>query len=397
MTIPGPQSQPSTESLPPDGTYRMRKKQPSSWSGVLFSFVIALGLGTLFLGFGIFLGCGLYTDITEARAVKGWNKVPAMITHLEVELYQRKLFAFCTCAVSYEYEVDGTKYVGEGLGISSSNNFERKRGRELTHYFKSKRPFRCYVDPDDPSNAVLYGGLCLEDLGIGLIIVLGCGGAAAVAFSVAFSVPFSLISEHRRGNATPEPRPDKPRRIKRERAEGRMESLDLSMLLLVGAVAVIWNAIFIPIVVIEILPEIVHGNDYFVTSLLFPAIGLVAAVAFVYLLLRHLGYDVSVFQVDEVQTHGIAAASVFQFDKVHAIIGGPFSGTLTTKVKLPPNGLFKVKLENRRVRAKSNDDASLANVFKLILGLRGIYLHFPKTEFTHPANAMRRCARSRIF
>ena len=324
----------------------MKKRQLSPWFLTLFSLP--------FLGVGIFMGWLVYSTYAEAEAMKEWNEVPAVITHAELESHSGDDSTTYECIATYEYEVDGKKYVGDRVAIGSGSDnigsYQRDKARELKGYFKSKKPFRCYVDPADPNNAVLYRELRTEMLGFYAIFVAAFGTAGLGMFIGSLV----MMRKQRVADTALQRHPGEPWRVKPEWTEGRIRSSGLGGVFFMGMFAVIWNAISTPMVLFVILPEIADGNYILVVFLSFPLIGLAVFGAFLYMLLRHFRYGVSVFHMA----------------KVPGILGGPLSGAVMTKVKVSPTEAFEVKLENRRVSGNGKHSNTIT-LWKTSRRLRG--------------------------
>ena len=58
--------------------------------------------------------------------MRGWNKMPATITHVELKCKRKRHGEWWTlykCIVTYEYEVGGKTYVGDRVELSSSTDY----------------------------------------------------------------------------------------------------------------------------------------------------------------------------------------------------------------------------------------------------------------------------------
>ncbi len=307
----------------------MRKSSFAPWVLTLFSLP--------FMGVGIFMGWLAYSSYSEAEAMKEWNEVPAVITSAELESHRGDDSTTYKCVATYEYEIEGRKYVGDRVGISSGSDnvgsYQQDKYRELSGYHRSKGPFRCYVDPDDPNNAVLYRELRTEMVGFYAIFVLAFG----IAGLGMFVGSFIWMRKKRFADTAMELHPGEPWRSKPEWISGRIRSNDLFGLAFMGFFALFWNGLSWPMALFGILPEIKYGNFFLVIFLLFPLIGLGTIAAFVYMLLRYSRYG----------------TSVFHMAKVPGVVGGALSGAVVTKVKISPSEAFEVNLINRRTQEKS--------------------------------------------
>lgn len=313
----------------------MKKSKFSPWFLTLFSLP--------FTGVGVFMAWLACSTWLEVQAMKGWNEVPAVITHVELKSHHGDDSTTYECIAKYEYEVDGKKYVGDRVGVSSGSDnigsYQQDKHRELSEYHRSKKPFRCYVDPTDAENAVLYRDPRWEMIGFYAMFV-GAFGAAGLGM---FIGSFVWMQRSRSAATALELHPGEPWRVKPEWAEGKIRSSNLAGMAFMGFFALFWNSISWPIVFFGILPEIADGSYFLAIFLLFPLIGLIVIGVFVYMLLRYLRYG----------------TSVFHMAKVPGVIGGPISGVVLSKVKVSPAEAFEVELVNRRVTSHGENSTTV--------------------------------------
>jgi len=126
-------------------------------------------------------------DVAQQQRMKSWVEVPATITHVSLnedgDGAQETLSA-------YEYEFKGKKFTGRRVGVNQMGggdnigDFQHQVFCELKQHLDQHQPFRCYVNPSDPSQAVLYRqlrwGLFFFLTSMGLIFcAIGAGLLAA--------------------------------------------------------------------------------------------------------------------------------------------------------------------------------------------------------------------------
>jgi hypothetical protein len=137
----------------------------SFWSdtGCLLIFAtpfLAIGVGALLMSLG---------DVWEWSKVQQWAERPATIeqTKLGVDRNREGDAAFKATA-TYRYTVDGKSYASDRValyeGFDTFGSFQRDRAAELDVALKAGGAFRCFVDPDDPRQAILF-----RDLRTGLL------------------------------------------------------------------------------------------------------------------------------------------------------------------------------------------------------------------------------------
>lgn len=149
-----------------------------------------VGFFSLFLLFGLgFLAFFLLPAVKVWKA-RSWTATRCTVLASEVESHSDSDSTTYSVAVRYRYQVDGTSYEShryEFLGGSSSG-YEHKQ-EIVERYPPGSRPI-CWVDPEDPSQAVLERGLTrgyFFALIPAVFVLVGGGGVA-----------FALLSGRRR-------------------------------------------------------------------------------------------------------------------------------------------------------------------------------------------------------
>ncbi len=138
----------------------------------IFGFIFAVigGAATWFIA---------VKPMLAARAAESWQEVPCKIESARVTNHRgSKGGTTYSISVTYRYEVGGQKYVGDrysfSTGSSSGYDWREQAVRELK---RDPHPV-CYVNPDDPNDAVLSTKLG-SDAWFGLIplvfLIVGVG------------------------------------------------------------------------------------------------------------------------------------------------------------------------------------------------------------------------------
>ena len=118
--------------------------------------IIALGFITIPL-LAIWYLVGL--PIQEWRATQDWVKVPAIIERVQLQTHHSSGSITYDSTARYRYQFDGTDYVGNRVslyGPEDGTSYHRMIVRELEGYRDSQQPFRCFVNPASPREALLY-------------------------------------------------------------------------------------------------------------------------------------------------------------------------------------------------------------------------------------------------
>ncbi len=130
-----------------------------------------------FAAVGLFMAGMVVRDFWTWSTVQAWVATPAELTHAELHQFRKGTYGI---DARYKYQVAGKTYesdrvaVHEGSDNIGSYNFQR--GRELERLHKSRQPITCYVNPDDPTQAILYRDLRPGFFAFKLLFALvGCG------------------------------------------------------------------------------------------------------------------------------------------------------------------------------------------------------------------------------
>lgn len=124
--------------------------------------------GLPFLGAGLFLSFLYFSGYAKWWAAQSWVEVPCWIESAELKRSSGESVSYKALA-AYRYEFEGRVYRGERVslydGSDNIGDFQKRAHRELSHYKrekssgtagKTRKPFRCYVNPANPSEAVIY-------------------------------------------------------------------------------------------------------------------------------------------------------------------------------------------------------------------------------------------------
>lgn len=146
------------------------------------------GAGCLALFFGLFLlaGLGLLPflgrPVVQAIGARSWPEVPCTILESRVESHSGDDSTTYSVEVRYEYEVDGRLYRSDRYRFmgGSSSGYDGKA--EVVAGLPAGSRKVCYVDPKDPSRAVLdrsLGAWVLLSLIPLLFIAVGLAGVVS--------------------------------------------------------------------------------------------------------------------------------------------------------------------------------------------------------------------------
>lgn len=307
------------------------------------------GLGCVILLALPFAAVGLLVGLQAARIlwqwveIREWHERPARILHAELVSHVGDDAVTYEVVARYEYEFEGVIYQGERVGLSSGadnvGSYHQDRYRELADHQASGRPFRCFVDPDEPGSAVLYRGLRWGLLSLLGVFALMFGGVGFGLLALVAWGKRKLAEEQRLVAGFPE----EPWRWKSEWSEGRIRASGRAQFLMPCLMASLWNLVSWPLLLTmrdEILDE---ENRLALLALVFPLVGVGLIVWAVRAWVRWRKFGDSVFEM-----------STFP-----GVVGGRLAGRVLTSVDLQPTGGFRLTLSCvNRVRSGSGDNRS---------------------------------------
>jgi hypothetical protein len=277
------------------------------------------------------VGVGMFVLVVwtylECAAVKGWQEVPARIVRTKLEEHHDNDGGRTYQATAeYRYEFGGQPYTGKRVslhgGSDNVGSFQKKVHRELAGYQKSGRPFRCYVNPAKPSEAVLYRDLRWEMIAFYGLFVLAFGG---VGFGL-LGAGLYARRKTRQEKARAEESPDEPWLWRDDWAKGEIRASGQRTWVIAAIVTVVWNAISLPALVLMPADALGTGPSWLVTGL--AAVGFALLLVTGYLFLRWRKYHDSVFQMADVP----------------GVIGGKLAGVIRTAATVRPDDGYRLTL-----------------------------------------------------
>ena len=312
----------------------------STKKGVAFLILFALP----FAAVGTFVAYLAASMIWTWARAQTWEETPARIVHAELHTSSDS-DGGTTYRVEaiFEYSYMGTAYSSDqvGLGGFGSDNigsFHQDKYRELRTYRDSGSDFRCFVNPNDPPEAILYREMRWLLLGFEAIFALVfCGVGYGLMFGSIYGGRAVSAAEKLR-----EQNPEQPWRWKEEWLEGRIRGGAKGKM--IGAIifATLWNLISAP-VVFFVPGEIASGNRLALIAFIFPAVGMLLLWWAIYAVLQWRKFG----------------KSVFEMSSVPGVLGGYLEGHINTAVRTHPEDGFELTLSCiRRETSGSGDNRS---------------------------------------
>lgn len=292
------------------------------------------GFGCLVLFAIPFFGVGIAATWWSIRLVQQftemqtWVETPATIKKAELKSHSGKSDTYKAIAV-YDYTFGGKQFTGERVAIDSGSDniggFQRRAYENLKQHQNTGQPFRCYVNPAKPSDAVLFRNLRGEMLvfytlfatlfgSVGLLLITG-------------SIAAWLGSPKARAE---EPPADQPWLANPQWATGQIrESAGATVSVpILAAIGVYWNIAAAPLysALRDVFAEDTSGWRWI--SLVFIAIGIGLVIAFF-----HQFFSLRKF-----------GRSVLQLASTPGVIGGQLAGVIQIPRPLDAPDGFRLKL-----------------------------------------------------
>lgn len=294
-------------------------------------------------------------DIYSWQRMKTWTEVPAKILQLDLDEHRGDDSTTYKVTARYRYEIDGTTYYSERVAISAGADNIGSFHQDL--YDALRAQWRedlavCYVNPQDPKEAVLsrdlrWGMLAFKGL-FGLIF--GGVGIGLMAAGFAGGRKMASMAQQRATH------PDEPWRWDTQ-ATGIIPSGGKGGVIAAWIFAAFWNAISMPAAVMAYLDGVFSRDPVALLILLFPLVGSGLLAGAVYVTLKHLKYGISELRMAEFP----------------AVLGGALRGVIHIPRTLEPQDGFLLKFscieetvsgsgKNRKTHTKTlwQDTRSLA-------------------------------------
>lgn len=307
------------------------------------------GLGCLILFALPFAAGGLVVGYLASRSLitwyeaRQWVETPARILQADLEVNQGSDSTTYQVTARYEYRWENQTFTGERVGLSGGSDnigsFHQDRYSELSRYQSSGEPFRCFVDPDDPTETILF-----REMRWGLFALMGVfsllfTGAGVGIMAAGFWGKRKVVEQEQLEAQHPEA----PWRWNSDWTDGRVRTSGNVQFLLPLIFALFWNLISAPL--LFVLPSEVLENDnkLALIGLIFPVVGLGLIVWAVRSFLHWKKFG----------------DSVFEMSTLPGVVGGNLTGRILTSVNIEPISGFDLTLSSiHRVTTGSGKNRS---------------------------------------
>lgn len=301
---------------------------------------IIVCFGLPFLMIGVWNGTRFASTITAYREARRWVEVPAKIIRAEMMDKDTGEGIVYWVRAEYEYDYKGQKYTGSRVSIHGGSDnigdFWQKAYRELRECLRTGRPFRCYVNPLQPAEAVLYRDLRWEMVVYQsfLSLIFAGGGFALLIFAIfAF---FAMRREERLVAAHPE----EPWLWRTDWAKGEIKSPEKT--------SVASSIFFTAVVYLFMIPFVLLLFDDAVNKHNWQAILVMSFVA--------VFFTIIAWPITMILRWRKYGQSVFKMASLPGVIGGELAGAIHTAVKVHPKNGFRLTLACFQTAGKHDSD-----------------------------------------
>lgn len=295
----------------------MKEERKGCWFMLLFALPFA-GVGVGFLLFSVI------PSLYEWQQMKSWPQVEARLLDTGLSTNRGDDSATYQATARYTYRYQMQDYTSERVAIMSGSDnigsFQQDLAHELQLAQRTGRPVPAWVNPENPSDAVLNRALRWGMLGFKMIFVLVFGGVG-IGLMV-----FTLTAKT---GATDHPEStSKPWLGQQEWASSAVTCNGKSGLWFIWGFALFWNLISLPIA-FAIPGELSKGSNLILVALLFPLGG-------IYLL---------VWAIKSTRSWRRFGQLVLTLDPYPGSIGGHVGGTIELPLPYNAQQRFPVSLQ----------------------------------------------------
>lgn len=290
-----------------------------------------------FAGGGTFVGYLAASMLVDWGQALTWEETPARVLSADLDVNHGDDSTTYRVRAVYEYSYMGETYTSDvvsfGFGSDNIGSFHQDKHAELSGYLSSGALFRCYVNPSDPTEAVLYRELRWGLLGLQIVFALVFG---LVGYGLMFAAVWGGRLQ-KEADKLKESRPDEPWLWEKEWVDGRIRAGSKGKMIGALIFATIWNLISAP-VLFFVPDEVGKGNNLALIGLIFPAIGLLLAWWAVYAVLQWRKFGNSTF---EMQT-------------TPGVLGGWLEGRVHTNIRTRPEDGYRLTLNCKRTESSGS-------------------------------------------
>jgi hypothetical protein len=315
---------------------KSKKAKPPTVLGYGCAILFAIPFASV----GIFMGYEVIRTLAEHQAMQRWVETPAVITRADLQV-QHDEGATYKAIAEYQYEFAGQKRSGSRVSLSTGSdnvgNFHQRVHAELKAHQTNGQPFRCFVNPAQPDQSILYRDLRWEMIAFYDIFVLTFGG-----FGLGVLLGCIIVGRtERRRAALAVEYPDQPWLWRDDWAANEIEVTSKNGFFATAVFALFWNLVTAPLWWL-LPPQIARENYAAFWAMILPGIGLILIIVSIRMLLRDRKYGRCIFRITTPQ----------------AVIGNELSGVIETSRPVECDQ-FQVLLLCERKVTKDEDNKTI--------------------------------------
>lgn len=295
----------------------MIKTRKHNWFMLLFALPFAgVGIGLLLFS--------IIPNLYEWQQMKSWPQVQAQLLEASLSVNRGDDSDTYQATARYTYRYQMLDYTSERVAIMDGSDnigrFQQDLAHQLQQAQRHQRSVPAWVNPNDPSDAVLNRELRWSMLGFKLIFVLVFGG---------IGIGLMIFTLTAKTGATDHPESvSKPWLGQQEWASREVTCNGKSGLWFIWGFALIWNLVSLP-ATFAISGELDKGNLLILIALLFPLVG-------IYLL---------VWAIKSTRSWRRFGQLHLLLDPYPGSLGGHVGGTLTLPLAYNSQQRFPVSLQ----------------------------------------------------
>ena len=133
-----------------------------------------------FVGTGVWMLWSVSSTFYDVIRMSSWEPVQAQVLEGGYHTSSGSDSTTFEAYAQYRYTVQGQTYVADRVSISggsdSVGDYQQEIGRNLSRAWSSREPILVYVDPADPSQAIIDRGIRWGLVGFKSIFLFAFGG-----------------------------------------------------------------------------------------------------------------------------------------------------------------------------------------------------------------------------
>jgi len=296
-------------------------KKPTS----RLSFVVGVLFSLPFAAVGVFMAYLIGSTLWQVHGIAAWPEMPATIQSIVLNHSGKDS---SETKATYNYIVAGHSYTGHRVSVhrggDNIGSFQQRVYGELQQYKRTGEPFHCYVNPQNPDDAVLYRQPRWEMIAFyGVFMLVFCG----IGFGLLIAMIVGGRREQKQKTAQAA-QPQEPWLWNQDWAGGVICASNRAAMWFFLGVAVLWNAISGP-AAFGALHDYSRQHDPAVfVALIFPVIGIGLAFWAARLVWLQIRYG----------------TSCFRMSRVPGVIGGELRGIVEIPAHIQPVDGFRATL-----------------------------------------------------